>query len=82
MVRIGDQVHTKTFAYLCVYATITDSVVPYILHRNIVEYLIFRLFFTFYWIFYLPAIRDFSCLLSLLLIYFTDVYCKQYASRS
>ena len=34
MVRIGDQVHTKTFAYLCVYATITDSVVPSILHRN------------------------------------------------
>ena len=34
MVRIGDQVHTKTFAYLCVYATITDSVVPYILHCN------------------------------------------------
>ena len=35
MVRIGDQVHTLTFAYLCVYATITDSVVPSILHRNI-----------------------------------------------
>ena len=34
MVRIGDRVHTLTFAYLCVYATITDSVVPYILHRN------------------------------------------------
>ena len=34
MVRIGDQVHNSTFAYLCVYATITDSVVPSILHRN------------------------------------------------
>ena len=34
MVRIGDQVHILTFAYLCVYATITDSVVPYILHCN------------------------------------------------
>ena len=34
MVRIGDQVHTSTFAYLCVYTTITDSVVPYIIHRN------------------------------------------------
>ena len=35
MVRIGDQVHTETFAYLYVYAIITDSVVPSILHRNI-----------------------------------------------
>ena len=34
MVRIGDLVHTLTFAYLCVYAAITDSVVPSILHRN------------------------------------------------
>ena len=34
MVRIGDQVHTLTFAYLCVYATITDSDVPDIRHRN------------------------------------------------
>ena len=34
MVRIGDQVHTKTTAYLCVYATIADSVIPAILYRN------------------------------------------------
>ena len=39
MARIGDQVHTLTFGYLCVYATITDSVVPSILHRNTSKYI-------------------------------------------
>ena len=34
MVHIGDQVHTQTFAYLCVYATITDSDVPDIRNGN------------------------------------------------
>ena len=29
--------HSQNFAYLCIYATITDSVVPYFLRRNIIS---------------------------------------------